>query len=67
MTTRFKDLNIGQTFDWIDDENPNHNSFFQRCRKVSASRYETTDGRLTDCRVGTTSARVFHIQEETPR
>jgi hypothetical protein len=64
---RFKDLTIGQTFDWIDDENPSRNHFFHRCRKISPTKYETVEsvgamGKLTDCRVGTTVARVYHVE-----
>ena len=65
---KFRDLSIGQTFDWIDDANPSHNHFFHRCRKISARKYETVEpggamGKLMDCRVGTTSAKVFHVDE----
>jgi hypothetical protein len=51
----FKELAIGQTFDWISG---NMDSFFNRCTKVSARKY--TDG-IHVYRVGTIHAEVYHV------
>jgi hypothetical protein len=57
MTTfRFKDLEIGESFDWIGGERP---SFFARCVKISARRYREDGGR--EYRVGSIYADVYHI------
>jgi hypothetical protein len=57
MTTfRFKDLAIGETFDWIGGEAP---SFFKRCTKISPRRYRDGDGQ--DHRVGSIFANVYHL------
>lgn len=54
----FKDLAVGQTFDWVDDTRTGYNSFYAACRKTSARKY--TDGRF-DYRVGSVRAEVFHV------
>ena len=59
MTTRFTDLAIGQTFDWIDDAQPSANSFFLRCTKISPRAYR--DERGATHRVGWKNAAVFHV------
>ena len=59
---RFQDLAIGQRFDWISDERSafTYNSYFKRCVKVSARKYESIDGKdkLT---VGSVKAIVHHV------
>lgn len=64
---RFRDLAIGQTFDFIDDSRPHLNSFFERCTKISARSYtwqgwdwENGGKRDYSTRVGTINAGVFH-------
>jgi len=59
---RFQDLAIGQRFDWINDERSAFtcNSYFKRCVKTSARKYESIDGKdkLT---VGSIKAIVRHV------
>jgi hypothetical protein len=54
----FKELLIGQSFDWIDELNTN-NQFRLRCRKISPHRYEDSLGRIY--RVSSKKVRVFHV------
>lgn len=70
---RFRDLAIGQTFDFVDDSRPGYNSFFGRVRKITSRSYvlasfDTTAYspnryRSSDVmRVGSINARVFHVE-----
>ena len=43
MEKRFKDLAIGEEFDWINDEKPGYNSFFLRCWRNSLTKREGID------------------------
>lgn len=62
--TMFKDLEVWQTFDWINDAKPTENSFFRPCRKVSKHRYCTCDDApVRDYRVGRISAKVYHVDK----
>jgi hypothetical protein len=56
---QFRDLAVGQLFDWIDrDSTPAYNSFFDLCKKISARKYVSVDsGRI--CTVGTIKAKVY--------
>jgi hypothetical protein len=58
---KFRDLQVGSTFDWIS---PNHsfNSFFLRCKKLSARKYNDSTGQ--DHRVGSINAEVYHVGED---
>lgn len=58
MTFRFKDLDIGETFDWIGGQ---HTSFFKRCTKIGARKYRDEDGQ--EHQVGSIYADVYHLQE----
>lgn len=65
---RFRDLAIGDTFDWINDARPSWTSFHHRCVKVSARRYRAVHDMNGDLAadapsmtVGTINASVFHI------
>jgi len=59
MTTfRFKDLEIGESFDWIGGEYP---SFFKRCVKISPRKYRDEDD--SEYTVGSIYADVYHIEE----
>ncbi len=58
MTFRFKDLDNGETFDWIGGEHP---SFFKRCTKTSARKYRDEDGTIHT--VGSIYANVYHLTE----
>lgn len=55
---KFKELQIGAEFDWIDDANPTWNSFYLRCTKISARKYSDTNGVVH--RVGCINAVVYH-------
>lgn len=55
---QFRNLTIGQTFDWINDATL-HNSFYKRCTKVGNTTYQDADGHYHS--VGTTRAEVFHV------
>ena len=57
---QFRDLSIGTTFDWIDDENPTWNSFATRCLKISARKYRAAGVNYT---VGTVDAKVYHVED----
>jgi hypothetical protein len=59
MKMEFKDLKIGDEFDWIGGEYP---SFFLRCVKVGDRYYRDTHN--VDHKVGSIRAKVFHA--ETP-
>lgn len=56
----FRQLEVGQVFDWINPDRPHENSFFEQCRKISSRRYEgLSNGRIY--KVGTVEARVFNV------
>jgi len=55
----FRDLTIGQTFDFISD-NLQFNSFFERCTKTGARSYVSESG--LRCKVGTITVEVFHVE-----
>ena len=59
--TTFRDLAIGQTFDFVDDGATYH-SFLHRCTKVSPRCYTwlTVHGPYRS-RVGTINVEVFHV------
>lgn len=61
-TTRFRDLAIGQTFDFVDDSRPGFNSFYSRCMKTSTRMYATQDHPTLRYRVGTINVPVFHVE-----
>ena len=56
---KFRDLSIGDTFDFVNDSRPIFNSFFLRCKKVSTRRYEDSEGYIH--RVGSINAMVHHV------
>lgn len=60
MATRFKDLAIGDTFDFVGPD-PMLNSFYARCRKISARGYR--DDKRTRYTVGSASVEVFHVND----
>jgi hypothetical protein len=59
----FKDLSIGDQFDFISPHNT-YNSFYLRCTKTSARGYKDEQGRKYT--VGSTSARVYHVTRKNP-
>ncbi len=66
MKQTFKDLSIGETFDWISP-NITFNSFYEPCRKISARGYVAVlesgeeNPRYGKMRVGSVSANVYHV------
>ena len=59
--TKFSDLGICDTFDFIGP-NRLHNSFYDRCIKISARKYRALDTFLNTMEVGNTSVEVFHVK-----
>lgn len=67
--TYFRDLAIGQTFDFIDDDNRMLNSFFARCTKIGPRTYTwhaNIGRRVMRTQVGSIYAQVFHIEDAVP-
>jgi hypothetical protein len=60
---KFKDLAVGDTFDFIDDNNRMHTSFYKRCVKVSDNKYRSLADVAT-YRVGTIKCNVFHVERK---
>ena len=62
---QFRDLKIGQSFDWINPNAIGQNSFFHRCVKVSDRKYKTVSGEAmhgySAYRVGSIKAQVFNV------
>ena len=58
---RFKDLSIGDTFDWISPDTM-RNSFFLPCKKISARRYQAINHGMIYT-VGSIHAYVYHCDE----
>lgn len=58
MTKLFRDLKIGQSFDWIGPDRM-LNSFYLRCVKTGPRTYVDERGRAH--RVGSVNAKVYHI------
>ncbi len=59
---RFRDLKIGDTFDFVDDSKPGYNSFFKKCVKISDRKYRDSDGQ--EYIIGSQNAKVFHVNEK---
>lgn len=57
--TKFRNLKIGDTFDFISP-NRTLNSFYDRCRKLSARVYSSLDTGYTH-RVGSGDCQVYHV------
>lgn len=68
--TKFKELNIGDTFDFIGPDRSN--SFFNRCTKTSERKYQwdnpvrcsLSPSEHLETRVGTVNVEVFHVNED---
>jgi len=61
----FKDLAIGQTFDFVGPDSSDHvYYFFARCTKVSTSHYtwQHHDGTTLQSEVGSVYALVYHVE-----
>ena len=61
---KFRDLKIGETFDWIKP-NSIYNSFYKRCVKTGTRTYTDSDGQKH--RVGSINANVCHVGNEPLR
>ena len=59
---KFRELAIGQEFDFVNDTPGAHNSFFQRCQKISARKYAYGPFRNHECQVGSINVEVFHVE-----
>lgn len=61
--SQFRDLKVGDTFDFVDDSNITFNSFYDRCVKTSTRCYSPLEGKLKDMklRVGSINATVHHV------
>lgn len=57
--TRFRDLSVGDTFDWINDRQPTFSSYFAACEKTGPRTYVSDDGHRH--RVGSINAVVYHV------
>ncbi len=57
---KFKDLEIGEEFDFIAPNNTGYNSFFDRCRKISERRYISIYSGGQYC-IGTANCEVFNV------
>lgn len=64
MSPTFRNLAIGDTFDFVDDSNtyrPVHCSYFYRCVKTGNRTYRAIEPQ-TDHRIGTINCKVYHVQ-----
>ena len=55
---KFRDLTIGQSFDFISD-NRSLNSFYDRCIKTSARQYQSLES-ATVYTIGSINAAIYH-------
>ena len=62
--TLFRDLQVSQSFDFIDDEHLTFTSFFARCVKTSTRQYVPIEGKLegVTLQVGSINAQVYHVE-----
>lgn len=62
---RFKDLAIGQRFDFIAPKSEqsafSYNSFFDRCVKTGGRKYRSIDRKMPAMNIGTINCRVYHV------
>ena len=61
MTRSFKNLRVGETFDWVDEQHPSFNSFFKPCVKTSIRTYTDFDG--VKHQVSSIKSKVFHVND----
>lgn len=60
---KFKDLDIGDTFDFVDpNANITHRSFYERCTKRSPRKYSWRDLMFVS-QVGSINVEVFNVQK----
>jgi hypothetical protein len=58
MVKRFRDLKVGERFDWVDRDNTGRNTFFDLCQKISSRKYRSLVS-LMAYEVGSINAQVF--------
>jgi hypothetical protein len=63
----FRALSIGDTFDFVNMDRPMMNSFYRRCVKTSARKYQTIDEPKDTYSVGSINARVYHVRDANAR
>lgn len=61
MSPTFRNLAIGDTFDFLDPVNQRLNSYFYRCVKTGNRTYRAIEPQ-TDHRIGTINCKVYHVQ-----
>ena len=63
----FRELSVGDTFDFINDDNRMMNSFYARCVKLSARTYTVVEGEgePRHMRVGSINTTVYHVIRTT--
>jgi hypothetical protein len=54
----FRDLKIGQTFDFVNEDDIQHVSFFIKCRKVGIRKYTAKD---YTHEIGEMDCKVYHV------
>ncbi len=57
----FKELSIGDTFDFISPHGPN--SFYDRCRKISHRKYQGIESNLIYT-IGNISCIIYHVKRK---
>lgn len=61
MQLKFKDLHVGDKFDFIDDAHPENNSFYARCTTTATRMYRANNRNYL---VGSTNVRVYHVEKK---
>lgn len=65
---QFKDLEVGDTFDWINDAVREKITCFDRFVKNGRRSYKNiTTGSIEIMKVGTVEVQVFHVEKGTPQ
>ena len=59
MKIKFRDLAVGDSFDFVNDKEPTFTSYFATCTKTGTRTYVSDDGHKH--RVGSINARVYHV------
>ena len=59
----FRQLAIGDTFDFVNMSQPMMNSFYRRCVKISTRKYQAIEDPKDIYSVGSISARVYHVRD----
>jgi hypothetical protein len=58
---KFRDLAVGDTFDFVDESNARLNSYFYRCVKTGTRTYRAIEPQ-TDHKIGTVACKVYHVK-----